>query len=61
MFMAVRKNGDVFMKPPETVDIGPATNPFSVRQIDSISRIMNVLNISQIFSFQEISPFKQRQ
>lgn len=48
------------IKPPETVDIGPSTIPFPVSHIDLMSGILDVLNIPQPYSFQGISPFKQR-
>jgi len=49
-----------FMKPPETVDIKKATIPFPVSHIDLISGILDVLNVPQPYSFQGISPFKQK-
>lgn len=49
-----------FIKPPETVDIGTVTIPFPVSHIDLISGILDVLKIPQPYSFQGISPFKQR-
>lgn len=48
------------MKPPETFDIEPSTISFPVSHIDLISGILDVLNIVQPYSFQGISPFKQK-
>lgn len=48
------------MKLPETVDIEPATISFPVSHIDLTSGILDVLNVSQPYSFQGISPFKQK-
>ena len=48
------------MKPPGTVDIKPAAISFPVSHIDLISGILDVLNITQPYSFQGTSPFKQR-